>query len=157
MSDGCWQSGLTWKSKTSTAAIFLLRARCKHNRVCPSKCVLGTDAMPDATIHRKKSQQLDTRTRTGTERTFFSWQRPDEVSMGNHDTVEELGSLVQQAQQKAGTKSKRGSGNCAESRSQLFANAVANFFRDKPSTMLHSEGTLSNHGQQPRAGICAQV
>ena len=64
--------------------------------------------------------------------------------LGNHDTVEELGSLVQQAQQKAGTESKRGSGNCAESRSQLFANAVAKFFRDRPSTMLHSEGTLSN-------------
>ena len=77
--------------------------------------------------------------------------------LGNHDTVEGLGSLVQQAQQKAGTKSKRGSGNCAESRIQLFANAVTKFFRDRPSTMLHSEGTLSNHGQQPRAGICAQV
>ena len=37
--------------------------------------------------------------------------------LGNHDTVEELGSLVQQAQQKAGTESKRVSGNCAESRS----------------------------------------
>ena len=70
--------------------------------------------------------------------------------LGNHDTVEGLGSLVQQAQQKADTKSKRGSSNCAESRIQLFANAVT-------KTMLHSEGTLSNHGQQPRAGICAQV
>ena len=88
---------------------------------------------------------------------LFSRQKPDEVSMGNHDTVEELGSLVQQAQQRAGAKSKRGSGNCAESRTQLFANAVEKFLRDKPSTMLHSEGTLSNHGQQPRAGICAQV
>ena len=91
---------------------------------------------------------------------IFSRQRPDDYQLGyqgNHDTVEELGSLVQQAQQKAGTKSKRGSGNCAESRIQLFANAVVKFFRDRPSTMLHSEGTLSNHGQQPRAGICAQV
>ena len=77
--------------------------------------------------------------------------------LGNHDTVEELGSLVQQAQQKAGNKSKRGSGNCAESRSQLFADAVAKFFRERPSTMLHADGTLSNQGQQPRAGICAQV
>ena len=72
--------------------------------------------------------------------------------LGNHDTVEELGSLVQQAQQTAGNKSKRGSGNCAESRSQLFADAVAKFLRERPSTMLHTDGTLSNHGQQPRAG-----
>ena len=77
--------------------------------------------------------------------------------LGNHDTVKELGSLVQQAQQRAGTKSKRGTGNYAESRIQLFANAKAKCFRDKLSTMLHSEGTLSNHGQQPRAGICGQV
>ena len=50
---------------------------------------------------------------------IFSRQRPDEYQLGNqanHDTVEELGSLVQQAQQRAGTKSKRGSGNYAESR-----------------------------------------
>ena len=45
---------------------------------------------------RKRDQiEFDTRTRTGTERT-------DEVSMGNHDTVKELGSLVQQAQLRAG-------------------------------------------------------
>ena len=49
--------------------------------------------------------------------------------MGNHDTVEELGSLVQQAQQRAGAKSNRGSGNCAESRTQLIANAVEKFLR----------------------------
>ena len=77
--------------------------------------------------------------------------------LGNHDTVKELGSLVQQAQLRAGVKSNRGSGNCAESRTQLFACAVEKFLQDKPSTMLHSEGTLLNHGQQPRAGICAQV
>ena len=88
---------------------------------------------------------------------IFSDRDQMKYQLGNHDTVEELGSLVQQAQQKAGTKSKRGSGNCAESRSQLFANAVEKFFRDRPSTMLHTDGTLSNHGQQPRAGICAQV
>ena len=105
----------------------------------------------------ERKRKFDTRTRTGTERTFSHDRDLMKYPLGNHDTVEELGSLVQQAQQKAGTKSKRGSGNCTESRSQLFANAVAKFFRDRPSTMLHSEGTLSNHGQQPRAGICAQV
>ena len=77
--------------------------------------------------------------------------------LGNHDTVEDLGSLVQQAQLRAGVKSNRGSGNCAESRTQLFSCAVEKLLRDKPSTMLHSDGTRSNQGQQPRAGICAQV
>ena len=80
--------------------------------------------------------KFDTRTRTGTERT-------DEVSMGNHDTVKELGSLVQQAQLRAGVKFNRGSGNCAESRTHSFTSAVEKFLRDKPSTIL--------------TGICAQV
>ena len=101
-------------------------------------------------IKPTKTPRFDTRTRTGTERT-------DEVSMGNHDTVKELSSLVQQAQLRAGVKSNRGSGNCAESRTHSFMSAMEKFLRDNPSTILHSEGTLSNQGQQPRTGICAQV
>ena len=77
--------------------------------------------------------------------------------LGYHDTVEELGSFVQQAQLRAGAKTNRGSGTCAESRTQLLSCAVEKFLRDKPSTMLHSDGTRSNHGQQRRAGICAQA
>ena len=30
-------------------------------------------------------------------------------------------------------------------------------FRDSPFTILHLDGNLSNHGQHPRTGICAQV
>ena len=41
----------------------------------------------------------------------------------NHDTVKELGSLVQQAQLRSCVKSNRGTGNGAKSRTQSFANA----------------------------------
>ena len=72
--------------------------------------------------------------------------------MGNHDTVEELGSLVQQAQQRAGTKSKRGSGNYAESRIQLFANAVTKFFETNRRRCCILKGlfrtTASSLGQE---------
>ena len=44
-----------------------------------------------------------------------------------------------------------------EGRTQSFTSAVEKFVRDSPSTILHLDGTLSNHGQQPRTGICAQV
>ena len=103
-----------------------------------------------------KKKKFDTRTRTG-KMEPFPHDKTDEVSMGNHDTVKELGSLVQQAQLRASVKSNRGSGNCAETRTQSFTSAVEKFLRDKPSTILHSEGTLPNHGQQPSTGICAHV
>ena len=65
--------------------------------------------------------------------------------LGYHDTVEELGSLVQQAQLRAGAKTKRGSSNCAESRTQLLSCAVEKFLRDKPSvqTMANNVGQES--------------
>ena len=73
--------------------------------------------------------------------------------MGNHDTVKELDSLVQQAQLRADVKSNRGSRNCAESRNHSFTSASEKFLQDKPSAIMHSEGTLPNHGQQPRTEI----
>ena len=88
---------------------------------------------------------------------FSSWQRTDEVSMENHDSVKELDSLVQQAQLWAVVKSNRGSGNCAESRTHSSSSASEKFVQDKPSAILHSEGTLPNHDQQPRTEICAEV
>ena len=124
--------------------------RSKRLRVCRHHAYMCFNMCVGMLFSTKNNLTFDTRTRTGTERT-------DEVSMGNYDTVKELGSLVQQAQLRAGVKSNRGSGNCAESRTHSFTSAVEKFLRHRPSTILHSEGTLSNHGQQPRTGICAQV
>ena len=97
---------------------------------------------------RRKVEEFDTRTH---------WHRENILMypLGNHDTVKELGSLVQQAQLRACVMSNRGSGNCAESRTQSFTGEVEKFFRDGPSTILHLDGTLSNHGQEPSTGICA--
>ena len=114
---------------------------------CDLELCRGTnvpDLLHAIPIRQKELSTFDTRTRTGMERT-------DEVSMGNHDTVKELGSLVQQAQLRAGVKSNRGSGNCAESRTHSFTSAVEKFLRDKPSTNCTQRApfqtTASNPGQ----------
>ena len=68
------------------------------------------------------------------------------LTLGNHDTVKELGSLVQQAQIRACVMSNRGSGNCAESRTQTFASAVEKFF---PRQSIHNIA-LRWHPFEPR-------
>ena len=87
-----------------------------------------------ATI-QETSQKFDTRTRTGTEST-------DEVSMGNHDTVKELGSLVQQAQLRAGVKSNRGSGNCF----RITTHGCSLLTDGTPTTLARSQNTNSTAG-----------
>ena len=119
-----------------------MKASSHYPRSCDN-AEIKINVMPTPT----KILLFDTRTRTGTERT-------DEVSTGNHDTVKELGSLVQQAQLRAGVKSNRGSGNCAESRTHSFTSTVEKFQRDKPSTILHSEGqtVCQNAEELPQKG-----
>ena len=117
---------------------------CLSPRLCETErsrpCLNNTSTF---NYHFHNFWQFDTRTRTGTERT-------DEVSMGNHDTVKELGSLVQRAQLRAGVKSNRGSGNCADSRTHSFTSAMEKqFLRHNPSTIVHSEGTLQTTASNP--------